>query len=476
MKRFISYILRRSIAVAFVPLMISGCVQFNLQDSMSEASLATSDFIQGDLQLLQTKEQRNASGVRTAALLSTTLDQFGAIEIALFHSPAVQQMLANHWADSSSVAAAGGIPNPVFEFSRLSSDSALEIERVLAIGLLDLVRLPMQRSKVKRQLQSNQLQLTANIVDRVTETRKAWVAAVVAQQNLLYSEQVFSSAEASAELAASMQSIGNFNAITRARQQAFYADAATGLTVSRHTALAKREQLIRLLGLNQAQGTVLQLPDRLPDLPEEPVSFAEVASTATDSRLDVAMAMVMLESASAQQGIELLADVTDIELALARNTEWADDERESVRGYAIEIELPIFSGINQVRNRLNARSLAAANALEQVTRAANSHLREAYSSYRSSYDIARHYRDEVVPLQQLVSEENVLRYNGMIIGIFELLADSRKQITTVQRSIEAIGQYWMAEAALRASMIGKPTSSSVAMAAAGGGEAEGEAH
>jgi hypothetical protein len=41
------------------------------------------------------------------------------------------------------------------------------------------------------------------------------------------------------------------------------------------------------------------------------------------------------------------------------------------------------------------------------------------------YDVSKHYRDEVVPLRKVISEENVLRYNGMLIGVFELLADTR---------------------------------------------------
>ena len=129
-----------------------------------------------------------------------------------------------------------------------------------------------------------------------------------------------------------------------------------------------------------------------------------------------------------------------------------------------------------MRNRLNAKSLVASNTLESVTRSAISHLRESYSAYRSNYDIAKHYRDEVVPLQQLISEENVLNYNGMIIGVFELLADSRAQIQTVQSSIEATNQFWQADAALRASLVGRPANAAVAMMSATGAEGGGADH
>ena len=55
---------------------------------------------------------------------------------------------------------------------------------------------------------------------------------------------------------------------------------------------------------------------------------------------------------------------------------------------------------------------------------ARSEVRETYSAYRTAYDLAKHYRDEVVPLRKRISEENLLRYNGMLISVFELLADA----------------------------------------------------
>ena len=90
-------------------------------------------------------------------------------------------------------------------------------------------------------------------------------------------------------------------------------------------------------------------------------------------------------------------------------------------------------------------------------RDARSEVREAYTGYRSAYDIARHQRDEVVPLNQRIAQENVLRYNGMLIGVFELLADNRTQINSVLGAINAYQQFWLADAALAASMTGKPT-------------------
>ena len=101
---------------------------------------------------------------------------------------------------------------------------------------------------------------------------------------------------------------------------------------------------------------------------------------------------------------------------------------------------------------------------------ARSEVRETYRLYRSTYDMARHYRDEIVPLKKRIAEENMLRYNGMLIGVFELLADARSQIASVNGYIEALRDFWLAQADLDMAMIGKPSMSAAykpSMAGAG---------
>ena len=466
---------RATILLTFPMLLLTGCVQFDVRQTLSEANESLPQFTNGNLQLLVNDEQRNAALERVDELLQKELTLQGAVEIALKNSPGVQAMLSEYWADSSGIALSGSIPNPVFEFGRLTADEELEIERMLSIGLLDLIRLPVMKRKAELRLDANRLMLSSNVVDRITKVKNTWVNAVAEKQLSSYAEQVFSSAEASAKLAANMQAIGNFNAISRARQQSYYANAATNLTTARHAALAAKEALIRALGLDATQAALLKLPQRLDELPERPLSTEEVISVATGNRLDVQMGIADLKAAGYAQGISVFAEATDIEIAGISETVWKEDERESARGFEIGIELPIFKSISKIRDQMNAKTLTAANRLEQTTRSASSHLREAYSGYRSGYDLAKHYRDEIVPLQQLISEENLLNYNGMIIGVFELLADSRTQIEAVQSAIQATRQFWVADAALRSSMVGKPVATTLSMAV-GSGEAGGEEH
>ena len=45
----------------------------------------------------------------------------------------------------------------------------------------------------------------------------------------------------------------------------------------------------------------------------------------------------------------------------------------------------------------------------------------------------------------------------MIIGVFELIADSRDQVSAVIAAIEAQQQFWLTDAALQSSLVGRPT-------------------
>jgi outer membrane protein TolC len=82
-------------------------------------------------------------------------------------------------------------------------------------------------------------------------------------------------------------------------------------------------------------------------------------------------------------------------------------------------------------------------------------VRESYAAYRTTYDLARHYRDEVVPLRRRISEENLLRYNGMLIGVFELIADAREQVSGVTGYVEALRDYWVADTNLQMALTGR---------------------
>jgi outer membrane protein TolC len=135
-------------------------------------------------------------------------------------------------------------------------------------------------------------------------------------------------------------------------------------------------------------------------------------------------------------------------------------------GYEIELELPIFDwgSARVARAEILYRQAMARTAAIAVN--AQSEVRETYAAYRTAYDVARHYRDEIVPLRRRIADESVLRYNGMLIGVFELLADAREHVGSVNAAIEANRDFWLAETALQLALSGKSPGSAMAAGSA----------
>lgn len=439
-------------------IFLSSCASVDVHRSVEGINTRQAEFTQGALQLAQTPEQRKAMREKADALLQRPVDQTAAVNLLLLNSPAFQALLARHWAESAQAAQAGRLSNPVFTFERSTLLDELEIGRLLTFGLIDLLSLPARQGVAASAIQRSELAMATSVVEQVTQVRQAWVNAVAARQQAQYARQVADSAQASAELARRMQEVGNFNRLARARQQAYYADAVSSLALAEQKATAAREQLARLLGLTDQQAQQLSLPDRLPDIPSQPLMPAAM-NAQQDNRLDVQMARLRLKELDQAQTVSLVGSLLDVDVGIRRDSVFDNAAGTSAtrKGYELDLRLPLLDWGDQKRAAYSASTLAALNTLDATLRAGNSSLREQYANYRTAWDIAHHYQTEVVPLKKIISDENLLRYNGMLIGVFELLADSREQISAVMGALQAQADFWRADAALKAALVGKPT-------------------
>ena len=462
--------IRRLLAAAAV-VALAGCASTRIEQTTTAALADGAARVGVEGRLNVDDAQRAEARARVDQLLAAPLAADDAVRVALVHSPAVQALLADNQAAMAAAIQSGRIGNPIFVFEHLVRGDTKEIERLLAFSLFDLLSWPSRINVAEARTEEARLAMVATVVASATQARQAWVEAVAAEQVFAYAGDVRIAAEAAAELARRMQEAGNFSPLQRAREQAFYADAVTQQARAQHARVAARERLVRVLGLDAAQAARLQLPPRLPDLPEQPRSAQEVARVAFDTRLDVQAARAIVETASRQQGFTDAASWLDgWHIGGRYNSEPGESPK---RGYELEFPIPIFDPGDAKRAGAGAALLAALNRSQQVLTDAGSQLRETYHGYRTSLDVARHYRSEIVPLRSRIAEENVLRYNGMLIGVFELLADARMQIGAVIGAIEAQRDFWLADAGLHAALIGRPvaislTANTAAVADAGG--------
>ena len=446
---------RGTIALALVAA-LGGCATFSPDGGMTDVRNLAQDRAQVPPSTLQRIGNDDAARAAVAELLKAPLTAESAVEIALLNNPGLSIQLADLGLAEGDLVQAGRLRNPVFAYSNKRNSDVIQIERTIMVNIAALVFMPLALDIEQRRFEQAKVAAALNIVATAAATRQAYFRAVAAQEMLTYFGQVKVSAEASSELARRMAQVGNFSKLAQMREQAFYADATAQLARAQQSALAEREQLTRLLGLTGG-AIAYRLPDRLPDLPAAPFAAADAEQTAMQRRLDVQMAKLDAESTAQSLGLTRATRFINV-LEVGYTNESETGERRK-NGYEIELELPLFDwGTARVaRAELLYRQAMARTAAVAVN--AQSEVREAYGAYRTAFDLAKHYRDEIVPLRRRIADENVLRYNGMLIGVFELLADARTQVGSVNASIEATRDFWLAETDLQLALSGKSPAS-----------------
>ncbi|MGA0025718.1 MAG: TolC family protein, partial [Burkholderiales bacterium] len=419
----------RTVSAVLMLALLAGCATFSddsgfgaVQDASRERGISQ--------QVKWSRTAQDADAVRATVkkLLVAPLDANAAVQIALLNNRGLQATYAELGIAEADVVQAGRLRNPGFSFGRFTRADEVEIERTFLFDVLGLITMPIRTDLEKRRLELTKGRVAMETLQVAADTRRAWISAVAAQESAKYMEQVRMAAETSAELARRMAAAGNFSKLDRAREQVFYAESTAQLARVRQQAVSERERLTRLMGL-WGDDIAFKLPERLPDLPPSAREMADLESTAIKQRLDVRGAMQEAENIAAALGLTRATGFMNvIEVGYSRISE-SHEPRKS--GYEIELRLPIFDWGTARVARAEHTYMQAVNRAADTAIKARSEVREAWAAYRTAYDLAKHYRDEIVPLRKQISEENLLRYNGMLISVFELLADARQQVAGV---------------------------------------------
>lgn len=460
--------------IAAASLLLAGCASFSPDGGFDKVSQLTQERTGQGVALQRSPEDAQIAQNRVAELLQAALTADAAVEVALLNNRGLQAKFGDLGIAESELVRAGRLKNPSLSFGRMSGGGGVEIERTVLFDILGLLTMPMVKEVGQQRFEQAQYQAAYDAVSLAADVRRAYFDAVAAQELAKFYEQVKETADVSNELAKRMLQAGNFNKLAQMREQAFYADATAQLARAQHQAAAQREKLIRLLDLYGEQLN-FRLPQRLPELPKQVIEPQNAEQTAMDKRLDVQMAKRAAEATAKSLHLTNATRMVNVLDVAYKNKSESGAPRAN--GYEIELELPLFDFGSTRAARAQATYMQAVNRTAEVAVNARSEVREAYSAYRTAYDLAQHYRDEVVPLRKRISEENLLRYNGMLIGVFELLADAREQVAGVTGYVQALRDFWVAETNLQTALTARsPAAGSVSQPAAAAGSATAPGH
>lgn len=439
------------IALALGVAVSGGCATFSRDGGFGAVERIARERVGKDVVWQRDGDRREDVRATVRDLLASPLSADAAVQIALLNNPGLQSTYAELGIAEADLVQAGRMTNPHFAYLRTSRSGERKLEWALTFPIVDLLTIPIRTRIERDRFEQAKLAVAGEMLSVATETRKAWILSVAAEERVRYLGQVRIAAEASAELASRMEAAGNISRLDRMREQVFRAETFAHAGRAAQAAVAERERLTRLMGLSGDE-IAFTLPGNLPALPAEKPEIRDLEARAVAERLDIRAAKREAEGLAASLGLTRATRFINVlELGPAGTKE---DPEPWKRGFEASLELPIFDWGGARVARAEAVYMQALHRVAETAVNARSEVREAYSAYRKTYDAAIRYREEILPLRREIAEENMLRYNGMLISVFELLADAREQMGAVIASIEALRDFWLAESDLQAAFNG----------------------
>ncbi|WP_028134598.1 TolC family protein [Bradyrhizobium japonicum] len=458
---------------------VSGCAAFSPDSGMSAVSELTSRAINKDVAFVRTTEGAGAVEARVHQLLARTLSVESAVQIALLNNKGLQAAYNELALAETDLVEQSLPPNPVFAVSRITGNGAGEIERQVVGDILALATLPFRSDIAREHFRQAQLRAALATLRLAADVRRAYWRAVAGNEMVALLTDAKATAESTAQLAVKLGETGSLNKLDQAREQVFYAETTADLATARQMAASSRERLARLLGLWDG-GLDFRLPNALPPLPRRPLTLPSIETDAVAHRIDLQIARLELVAlAKALNLTEATRFVTLLDLAgIARRTQDPEGPSFRERGFDVQFQIPIFDG-GEVRVRQAAETYNLAfNRLTERAVNVRSEARDAYRTYRSTYDIASHYQREIIPLRKIITEEMQLRFSSMQVDIFALLTEARQRLASLRGAIDARQRFFLAQADLQTAVNGggvpaaggdNPTAIAAAAPAAGGG-------
>jgi outer membrane protein TolC len=343
-------------------------------------------------------------------------------------------------------------PNPTFSLSHLSTPVELDIEGRIVADILAVATLPARADLAAERFRQAQLRAVEETLHVGVETRRNYYRAVASRQLVTFLSQATSAAETSAKIAKELGETGAMNKLDQAREQAFYVELQAELATAQQQAASDREVLIRPLGLWNNHSDI-KLPEGLPALPNRPKSVA-IEAEAVRRRVDLQLARNEVDVLAKSYGLtNATRFINLLDVSGVSRTQRESGVHGTGGGVEVDLQVPVFD-FGEVRVWEAAETYSAAvNRLTEKAVNVRSEASDAYRVYRWAYDITIHYRDQVLPLRQIIADETTLRYGAMQIDVFSLLTEARQRLAVQVAPIEAQRNFWLASVNLGAASL-----------------------
>ena len=435
---------RRLVAAILLLIGVGGCASVAPDAAFEDAKQVAADRLGKTVQWNRGSDADTAAAAAVTALLQKPLSEDAAVQIALLNNRDLQASYEELGIAQADLVQAGLLQNPVFSAELLRGGGTTKYTFGVVEDFLKLLTLSADRRIAESELQRAKLMVGDRVLGLAASVRAAYYRAAADSHLVELLQQDLTAAQAAAELSERQRLAGNATPREQTVRQLAYARATADLARAEMQATGDREALNRLLGLWGAD-TDWNLPDRLPEVPDGRPALSGLEALAVSRRLDLAASQAALQSAT--QALQL-GDQTRFLSLLGIGIGYERDGDQRLKGPKLEIGLPLFDQGQARTARLQAEQRRRAQQLAGRAIDIRSEVREAWQRLTGTQAMALHYRDVVLPLYERLMAEQQRQYNGMLIGIYDLLQGKREQLEAVRGQLDAARDYWIARADL----------------------------
>ena len=395
--------------------------------------------------------------VRSMLQQELTIDE--AVQIALLNNRSLLATYEELGIAQADLVQAGLLRNPTFGASFRFPDKTVgghrstNTEFSVVQDFLDLLVRPLRKKVAAAQFEQTKLRVGNAVLNLAAEVRSFYYTLQADEQTLEMRRTVVQATEAAVDIATRQHDAGTLKTLDLANQQGFHDQAKLDMTRTDIQIVADRERLNRLMGIWGAD-TMWKLPERLPELPESEIPMEHLESIAVSQRLDLA---------AARQETQVIAHALSLtrkyryfyvfDVGVDSEHDVADDV--NFTGPNVTIALPIFDQRQAEIARLEAQLRQSLQRLASLAIDIRSEVREIRERLLAARNVAKYHHDSILPLRQRIVDESQLYYNGMLIGVYELLLAKQNQINAGREYIETLRNYWIARSDLERAVGGR---------------------
>lgn len=297
------------------------------------------------------------------------------------------------------------------------------------------------------------------------DVQRLWVDAVASRQSVAHSRDILAVAEVAAELGQRMAQVGNWSRARQIQEELPLWDARMRLDKAQLQADRALHALWQRVGAGMTvQALAQQLPAHLPTaLP--PLPKAQSGQAPSDVPLDLQTLQTLALQAHLRWPLEDLQarrlvaglGLSDAEQQAAQKA-LSEQVEQGGQGAPVWNPRTLRWG-HAVENAWQARWQA-----DRLARQVRADVATALKAFELARQTSQHTQTEVLRLHTELSQQTLLRYNGMLKSTWDLLASARTRIDNVDAALQAQRQVWLAHADLMAVLAGLPYADSTGMA------------